>query len=84
MTKYQLIAVLILGASVSACGGKDSLVADCDDGLKYQNREQGSRVVAPEGLDQLNEFAEMPIPKADPDAAQPPAGECADLPPVVK
>ena len=66
MTKSQLIAVLILGASLSACSGKDPKPVDCEEGLKYQNREQGKRVVVPEGLDPLNEFAEMPIPKADP------------------
>lgn len=83
MNKSQLVAVLILGAVISGCGGKDSVVINCDEGLKYQNREVGKRVVAPEGLDQLDEFAEMPIPKADPEAAEPLPGKCADMPPPV-
>ena len=83
MNKSQLVAVLILGAAISGCGGKDSVVINCDEGLKYQNREVGKRVVAPEGLDQLDEFAEMPIPKADPAAAEPLPGKCVDMPPAV-
>ena len=82
MTKFQLLAVLLLSASISACGGEDSLIVDCDESLQYQNREVSKRVVAPEDLDQLNEFAEMPVPKADPDAAETPAGQCVDMPPA--
>ena len=84
MTKSQLVAVLMLGASISACGRGDSLVVDCDEGLQFQNRTEGKRVVVPEGLDSLDEFAEMPIPKADPDAPKLPPGRCADMPPAVK
>ncbi len=83
MTKCQLVAVLILGTSISACGGEDSLVLDCDADLRFQNREIGKRVVAPEDLDQLEEFAEMPVPAADPAAAAPPAGKCVDMPPAL-
>jgi len=84
MNKSGLIAVLALGAVMSACGGNDTKMADCDEGAKYQNRVEGQRVVVPDGLDPLNEFAEMPIPRADPDAAQPAAGKCADTPPVAR
>ncbi len=83
MTKTRLMAVLVLGALLSACGGADSLVVQCNDDLLYQNREVGKRVVAPEGMDQLNEFAEMPIPKADPDAPKIPEGRCYDQPPTL-
>ncbi len=81
MTKSQLLAVLLLGASLSACGGNKTV--DCDEGMRFQNREVGKRVVVPDGLDQLNEYAEMPIPKADPDAAPPLPGKCADMPPTL-
>jgi hypothetical protein len=83
MTKSRLIAVLTLSAVMSACGGNDTKVTDCEEGVKYQNRAEGRRVVVPEGLDPLDEFAEMPIPRADPDAAQPAPGKCADTPPIV-
>ena len=81
MTKSRLFAVLMLGAMVSACGWNDTKEIDCDEGLEYQNRERAERVVVPEGMDPLNEFAEMPVPNADPDAAPPPAGQCIDMPP---
>lgn len=83
MTNSQLIAVFLLSASLAACGGNDSKPLDCDEGLQYQNRDAGKRVVVPEGLDPLNEFAEMPIPKADPDAPKPAPGRCVDMPPSV-
>jgi uncharacterized lipoprotein len=83
MTRYSLIAVLTLSALISACGGNDTKEINCDDGLKYQNRVEGKRVEVPEGLDPLEEIAEMPIPRADPNAAPPPAGQCADMPPSV-
>jgi hypothetical protein len=81
MTKSHLLAALLLSASLSACGGNKSV--ECDEGLRFQNREVGKRVVAPEGLDQLDEYAEMPIPEADPDAAPPLPGKCADMPPMI-
>jgi len=84
MTNSQLVAVLFLSASLAACGGNDPIPVDCDEGLQYQNRTLGKRVVVPEGLDPLNEFAEMPIPKADPDAAKPAPGKCVDMPPAVR
>jgi hypothetical protein len=84
MNKSQLMAILVLSAGLSACGGDDAIVVECDDGLRFQNREEGKRVVAPEGLDQLDEFAELPVPKADADAAPTPPGRCTDMPPPVK
>ena len=84
MTNSQLIAVLLLSTSLVACGGNDPLLVDCDEGSQYQNRTAGKRIVVPEGLDPLDEFAEMPIPKADPEAAEPPPGKCVDMPPAVR
>ena len=49
----------------------------------WQNRVEGKRVVSPEGLDQLDEFGEMPIPKADPNAAPVVPGRCQDMPPTI-
>ena len=83
MTNRQLLAVLLISASLAACGGNRTKEVDCAKDLRFQNREVGKRVVAPEGLDQLDEFAEMPIPKADPDAPPHPAGACADMPPAI-
>lgn len=84
MTKTRLLAVMALALTISACGGNDTKKIDCEANLKYQDRVEGKRVVAPEGLDQLNELVEMPIPRADPNAPKTPAGQCQDRPPVIK
>jgi hypothetical protein len=84
MNMSRLFAVLALSASLAACGGNKPKEIDCEAGLKYQNRTVGKRVVAPEGLSQLDEFREMPIPEADPNAPQPAPGKCDDMPPVIK
>ena len=84
MTKCRLLAVMLMATLVAACGNNEPRKVDCDANLKYQNRVEGRRVVAPEGLDQLNELAEMPIPRADPKAPQMPEGVCNDAPPVIR
>ena len=81
MRKTGIVAVAVLAAGLAACGGNDTREIDCEANLKYQNRVEGRRVEAPEGLDPLNELAEMPIPRADPDAPQAPPGTCNDEPP---
>lgn len=83
MTRSQLVAVILVGASLTACGGNKTKVVECDDGLRFQNRAEGKRIVSPEGLDQLDEFGEMPIPKADPNAPKVPPGTCVDEPPAL-
>ena len=83
MTTTRLMSIFALLALLAACGGNDTKEVDCVANLKYQNRVEGKRVVAPEGLDQLNELAEMPIPRADPTAPKVPPGVCNDEPPVI-
>ena len=77
------LAVLALSLALTACGGRDTKEVDCEKNLKYQNRVAGKRVVAPEGLDQLDPLKEMPIPSADPGAPQPVPGKCDDMPPII-
>jgi len=84
MTKSRLFAVLVLGVLLTACGRNDTKEVDCEASLEYQNRVEGKRVVAPEGLDQLNPLAEIPIPRADPNAPEMPPGVCNDNPPMIK
>ncbi len=83
MKNYKLIAILLATSAIAACGGDDNIVAECDGGEAYQNRVEGKRVVVPEGLDALNEFAEMPIPRADPNAPKIADDRCVDMPPSV-
>jgi hypothetical protein len=82
VTDLRLILALLALAGLAACGGR-SVTVDCDGAQYYQRYVDGNRVVAPQGLDPLDEFAEMPIPKADPEAAPPPPGRCLDMPPTV-
>ena len=83
MTLIRRLAVLVTAVIVSACGNNQPREIDCDANLKYQNRVEGKRVVVPDGLDQLNELAEMPIPRADPNAPKMPEGVCNDSPPII-
>ena len=83
MNTIRLLTVLGVALSIAACGGNDTKEVDCEANLKYQNRTEGKRVVAPEGLDQLEPLAEMPVPRAAPDAPVTPAGMCNDRPPVI-
>lgn len=83
MSGARLAGALMTVFVFSACGGNDTNEVVCRNDLKYQNRVVGKRIVAPEGLDQLDEYKEMPIPQADPSAPQPAAGTCDDMPPVI-
>ncbi len=83
MKNYRLIAIVLGSALFAGCGGDDVIIVDCDGGEEYQNRVEGKRVVVPEGLDSLDAFAEMPVPRADPNAPKPAEGRCVDMPPPI-
>lgn len=82
--RIRCLGAVLLSLSLAACGGNDTREVDCEANLKFQNRVEGKRIVAPEGLDPLNELAEMPIPKADPNAPRMPPGVCNDEPPMIQ
>ncbi len=75
-----MMAALILG-SLAACGGKDKVMT-CDDAKNYQSVVAGKRVEVPEGLDSLDDFKEMPIPKAETGPRAENAG-CLESPPSI-
>ena len=81
MTMVRLTAALAILAGLPACGGDDVIKQTCDEPRRYQSVVAGKRVVVPQGLDALNEFAEMPIPKAEGAPARPPGSRCIELPP---
>lgn len=83
MKAMRYLPALILATGLAACGGNDTVDPDCNKPQRYQAATEGKRVVVPEGLDPLNEFSEMPIPKADPGAPEPPPGRCVDAPPPI-
>ena len=76
-----MIAALVIG-SLAACGGKNTVVS-CNDATKYQSAVEGKRVEIPEDLDPLDEFKEMPIPKAETEPRAENAG-CLERPPSIK
>ena len=83
MRRFWLTAIVFGSGLLAACGGNDTVVVDCEDHFEYGNLVEGARIVVPEGLDPLDQFAEMPIPRADPDAPTTAEGRCVDMPPTV-
>jgi hypothetical protein len=84
MTPSRAIAVvssLIVASCFVGCG-KDDLRTTCDEVEAYQMVVPGQRVVVPDGLDPLDPYKEMSIPKSD----SPPRAEgaaCIDYPPSI-
>lgn len=81
MTKGRLIMAAILLGNLSACGGS-TIDESCDDPKHYQSVVASERVVVPEGLDPLDEFKEMPVPKAQ-TAPRPEGARCVESPPPI-
>jgi len=76
------ISSLIVLSSLVACGRGD-VRTSCDEPQAYQAVVPGQRVVVPDGLDPLDQYKEMPIPKAE----SPPRAEgakCIEYPPSVR
>ena len=83
MTAIRLTITLMLIGSLAGCGGDGLVDTTCDEPQRYQSAVAGKRVDAPEGLDPLNEFAEMPIPKPQNAPERPPGSPCIELPPAI-
>jgi hypothetical protein len=73
------ISSLILLSSLVACG-RGEIRMTCDEPQPYQAVVPGKRVVVPDGLDPLDEFKEMPVPKAD-TPPRPEGSKCIEYPP---
>ncbi|MCH9693885.1 MAG: hypothetical protein K0U72_05200 [Gammaproteobacteria bacterium] len=77
----SLIA-LVVTTSVSGCFGGGDIKLTCDEPQLYQAAVETNKVVVPDSLDPLEEFREMPIPKAE--SKPRPAGlRCIEAPPQV-
>lgn len=55
---------LFMLASIGACGS-DEIRVTCDEPQPYQSVVAGKRVEVPDDLMALDEYKEMPVPKAD-------------------
>jgi len=84
MRAIWLAITLAVAGILSGCGGDDVINYSCDEPQRYQAVSAGKRVEAPEGLDPLNEFAEMPIPEAEDAPVRPIGSRCIELPPKAK
>jgi len=72
---------LFLLAGLAACAEPKGRPT-CDKPKKYQSVVASKRIVVPEGLDPLDKFKEMPIPKAETPPRPEEAG-CIENPPAI-
>ena len=84
MTKFWPVSVMVAGACLSACGGAEIVDTSCDEPQRYQSVVAGKRIEPPDGLDPLNEYAEMPVPKAEDAPSREPGSRCIELPPSIR
>jgi hypothetical protein len=85
MTQIRVITTglsLVLLGSLTACG-KDDIRATCDEPEPYQAVVPGKHIVVPEGLDSLDEFKEMSIPKSE-TPPRPEGARCIESPPSIR
>jgi hypothetical protein len=73
---------LVLLSGLSACGRGD-IKLTCDEIQPYQEVVASKRIVVPEGLEPLDDFKEMPLPKAE-TPPRPAGSRCIDLPPSIR
>lgn len=83
MRAIWLAMTLAVAGILSGCGGENVINYSCDEPQRYQAVRAGKRIEAPEGLDQLNELAEMPVPKAEGAVVRPKGSRCIELPPRI-
>ena len=76
---YMAGAIVLAVLLVSGCGSEP--VLSCDEVQRYQQAVPGKRVVAPEGLTQLDPLKELPAPEPSPQPKRPPGATCLDMPP---
>lgn len=82
MTTFRLLAAVTLISCLSACFGGRAIDQSCDEPQRYQSVVAGKRVESPNGLDPLDELAEMPVPKPENAVVRPAGSRCIDLPPA--
>ena len=79
--KFAAIAVIFSVFGLAACGGPGKL--QCDNEGAYLAASPTPRVRAPEGMDELESYREVPVPEASPQVERPADGRCLEAPPPV-
>ena len=82
----RVVTGLLLVPLLGGCGlfGDDGKIKlTCDEPQAYQAERLGKPVEAPEGLDQLDVFKEMPIPEAQSEP-RPAGSRCITTPPPIR
>ncbi len=80
MNRAEVLLLLVAALIISGC----SSAPTCDELAFYESAESGKRIVAPEDLDDLDEYKEMVIPEASPRPPRDLNAGCVDLPPTMK
>ncbi len=80
MNRAEVLLLLSAALIISGC----SSAPTCDELAFYESAEGGKRIVAPEDLDDLDEYKEMVIPEASPRPPRDLNAGCVDLPPTMK
>jgi uncharacterized lipoprotein len=79
MNRAEVLLLLAAALIISGC----SSAPTCDELAFYESAEGGKRIVAPEDLDDLDEYKEMVIPEASPRPPRDLNAGCVDLPPTM-
>ena len=85
MIRRLLTVCLVVATSstLAGCFGGKDVDTSCDEPRFYEAAQDGRRVKAPEGLDDLDQFKEMPLPETAPAPPKQAGSPCVDRPPNV-
>ena len=80
MNRAEVLLLLVAVLIITGC----SSAPTCDELAFYESAEGGKRIVAPEDLDDLDEYKEMVIPEASPRPPRDLNAGCIDLTPTMQ
>ncbi len=80
MRRWRNAVVAVACALFAGC----AVDVTCDKPERYQAAREGTRIDAPEDLDELQRSKELTVPSASPRDPRPEGSRCLDLPPVLR
>ncbi|MDJ0698811.1 MAG: hypothetical protein QNJ07_03060 [Woeseiaceae bacterium] len=78
---FRVVALLCATVALAGCFGDKAIDRTCDEPKHYESAQRGERIRSPDGLDDLEEYREMPIPEATNTTPRPAGSPCIDMPP---